>query len=121
MVMYHPELTVLRCYSSKFATCPVYPKKQAIVYLEVLRAHLETPIKSTAVYFRAHTGKSIIHQLSRCNRSVSKQRDSIIFFFEGLTNCVGSNANKFFFTVKCSCNIECMLVPLMPKVVSISR
>ena len=28
---------------------------------------------------------------------------------------------QIFFKVKCSCNIESMLVPLMPKVVSISR
>ena len=55
-------------------------------------AHLETPIQSTAVYFRAHTRKSIINNLSRCHKRVSKHR------------------------VKFSCNIE-----LMPIVASISR
>ena len=39
-------------------------------------------------------------------------------FFERLTNC--PMRTHFFLTIKCSCNIECMLVPLMPKVVSIS-
>ena len=42
-------------------------------------------------------------------------------FFARLTSCVRSNVNQFFFTVKCSCNIECMLVPLILKVVSILR
>ena len=40
-------------------------------------AHLEIPIQSTAVYFRAHTLKSTIHYLLRCHRHVSKQRDCI--------------------------------------------
>ena len=34
-------------------------------------AHLETPIQSTAVYFRFHTRKSTICHLSRCHRRVS--------------------------------------------------
>ena len=38
MVVYHSELTVLRCSSGTIATCPVVPKKQAIICLEVLRA-----------------------------------------------------------------------------------
>ena len=93
-------------------------------------AHLETPIQSTANYFRGHKRKSTIHHLLQCHRRVSKHRDRIFGTFlstnrhepcfERLTNYVGSNANKFSLTVKCSCNIECMLVPLMPKVVSIS-
>ena len=92
-------------------------------------AHLETPIQSTAVYFRAHTRKSMIHHLSRCHRRVSKRRVRIFGaflsanqqdpFFEQLTNyVVGSNAS-IFLLVKCSCNIERM--PLMPNVVPISR
>ena len=69
-------------------------------------AHLETTIQSTVVYFRAHMRKSTIHHLSRCNRRVSKHRNRIFGaflstnrhepFFEWLTNCMGSNANKFF-------------------------
>ena len=39
MVVYHAELTVLRCSSGTIATCPVFPKiVQAIICLEVLRA-----------------------------------------------------------------------------------
>ena len=34
---YVPDLTVLRCSSGTMATCPVFPKKQAIICLEVLR------------------------------------------------------------------------------------
>ena len=95
MVVYHSELAVLRCSSGTIVTCSVFPKTQAIICLEVLcaratfvvyLAHLETPIQSTAAYFRAHMRNSI-----------------------------------FFLTIKCSYNIECMLVPLMAKVVSISR
>ena len=69
-------------------------------------AHLETPIQSTAVYFRAHMRKSTIHHLSRCHRRVSKHRDRIFGaflstnrhenLFERFINCVGSNENKFF-------------------------
>ena len=69
-------------------------------------AHLETPIQSTAVYFRAHTLESTIHHLWRCHRRISKHHDCIFGaflstnryepFFERLTNCVRSNANKFF-------------------------
>ena len=68
--------------------------------------HLETPIQSTAIYFRAHTFKTTMHHPSRCHRRVSKYRGRIFGgflstnrhepFFERLTNCVGSNANKFF-------------------------
>ena len=55
------ELTVLRWSSVMIATHPVFAKKQAIIWLEVLfcwillLALLETPIQSTAVYFRTHT------------------------------------------------------------------
>ena len=87
MNVYHLELTVLHCSSGAIATSPVFPKKQAIICLEVLRellldlSHLETPIQSTAVYFRAHTRKSTIHHLSRCHRRVSKHCDRIFVAF----------------------------------------
>ena len=113
MVVYHSELTVQRCSSITIATCPVFPKKRAIICLEVFRARSTFvefgslwPIQSTAVCFRSHTRKSMIHHLSRCHRRVSKHRDRIFgaffstnrrkTFFERLTNSVGSNANKFF-------------------------
>ena len=85
-----------------------FSKKQAIICLEVREqilldlAHLETSLQSTAVYIRAHTRKSTIHNLSRCHRRVSKHRDRIFGafqhepFFGRLTNCVGSNENKLF-------------------------
>ena len=38
MVVYHSKLTVQRWSSGSIATCPVFPKKQAIICLEVLRA-----------------------------------------------------------------------------------
>ena len=38
MIAYHLELTVLRCSSGTIATCQVFPKKQAIICLEALRA-----------------------------------------------------------------------------------
>ena len=133
MVVYHSELAFQRCSSGTIATCSIFPKNgrsfawKCFVREQLLLdlAHLETSIQSTAVYFRAHTRKSTIHHHD------SKHHDRIFGaffstnrhepFFEQLTNCVGSNVNKFFLTVKCSCNIECMLVPLMPKVVSLSR
>ena len=66
-------------------------------------AHHETSIQSTVVYFRAHTRKSTIHHLSRCHRRGSKHRYRILGAFLStnrhepfLSDCVGSNANKFF-------------------------
>ena len=38
MVVYHSELFVLCCSIGTIATCPVYPKKQAIICLEELHA-----------------------------------------------------------------------------------
>ena len=114
MIMYHLELTVLCCSSGTIATCPVFLKKKlsfawkCFVRKQLLLDfdHLETTIQTTAVYFRAHKRKSTIHQLSQCHRRVSKHRDHIFGaflstnrhepFFEGLTNCVGFNANKYF-------------------------
>ena len=37
MIVYHSELTVLLCSSGTIATCPVFPKTQAIICLKVLR------------------------------------------------------------------------------------
>ena len=37
-LVYHSELTVLRCSSGMIATCRVFPKKQAYICLEVLWA-----------------------------------------------------------------------------------
>ena len=59
----HSELTVLRCSSATITTCQVFPKKTGDHLLESAScagnfclglAHFETPIQSTAVYFRAH-------------------------------------------------------------------
>ena len=95
MVMYHSKLTVLRCASGTIATCPVFQKKQVKCFMReqllLDLAHLETPIQSTAVYFRAHTRKSMIHHLSRCHRRVSKHRDHIFGAF------LWTNWNEFFF------------------------
>ena len=93
-------------------------------------AHLETPIQSTAVYFRAHAHISTIHHLSRCHRR-SKHSDRIFGaflstnwhepFFWAIDKLCGIQRQQIFLTVKCSCNIEWTLVPLMPKIISISR
>ena len=127
MAVYHSELTVLRYFGGTIATCSVFPKKPAIICLEVFRAGatFETNIQSTAVYFRARKRKSTIHHLPRYHRRASKHRDCIFGaflstnchepVFKRLTNSVGSNVKNFLM------NIECMLVPLMPKVDSISR
>ena len=83
MVVYHSELTILRCSSGTIATCPVFHKKQAIICLKVLRAlatfvGLVSSLNThTAIYFRAHTRKSTIHHLSRCHSRDSNHRDCI--------------------------------------------
>ena len=107
-----------------------FRKKQEIICLEALRAfvrkqllldlpHLETPIQSTAIYFRLHTLKSMIHQLSWCHRCVLKHRDCIFgaflwaraFFFRAINKLCGTQRKQIFLPVKCSCNIEWRLVP----------
>ena len=113
MVVYHSELTVLRCSSGTNATRQVFPKKHVTfawrrfvrkqLLLDLTR--LETPIQSTAAYFRTHTRNSNIRYLSRCRSRVFKHRDCIFVaflstnrhepFFEQLTNYVGYNGNKF--------------------------
>ena len=111
-------MTVLRYSSGTIATSPVFQKnRRSFAWKCFVRgqllldlAHLETPTQSTAVYFRTHTRKSTIHHLSRCHRHVSNHRDRIFgaflsTFFERLTNCVGSNANKFF----CQSNVHAIL------------
>ena len=129
--------TVLRYSSGTIATSPVFPKKQAINCLkcfvreQLLLAHFETPIQSTAIYFWAQTRKFTIHHISRRHRRTSKHRDRIFgaflstnrqeSFFNDWQILCDRMRTKFFLTVKCSCNIESMLVPLMLMVVSISR
>ena len=59
-------------------------------------AYLETTIQSTAVYFRAHTGKSTFHHLLRCHKRISKHRERAtnnIFLDEAHFN-LGGYVNK---------------------------
>ena len=66
-------------------------------------AHLQTPIQSTAVYFRAYTRKSTIHHLSRRYRRIT----AIVFlnisfdqstedFFKAIDKLYGIQREKFF-------------------------
>ena len=112
MIVHHSELTFLRYSSGTIEHVQFFRKNRrawkCFVREQLLLdlAHLETPIQSTAVYFRAHTRKPTIHQVSRCHRRCSKHFICIYGaflltnrhepFFERLENCVGSNANKFF-------------------------
>ena len=59
--------------------------------------------RSTAIVFLEHFFRPI---------------DTSLFFFWAIDKLWGIQRKQIFLTVKCSCNIECMLVPLMPKVVS---
>ena len=103
MVLYHSELTILHSSSGTITTYPVFTKKQANMCLEVLsaRANFVGFGSSWNIFSR----KSRIYHLSRYHKPVSKHRDRIVgsflpnqheSFVERLTNCMGSNANKFF-------------------------
>ena len=115
LVVYHSELTVLCCSSvirlrhvqffrknRRSFAWKCFVREQLLLDL----THLETPIQSTAVYFRVYTLRSTIHHQSRCHRHVSKHRNRIFGaflstkrhkpFFERLKYCMGFNANKFF-------------------------
>ena len=60
--------------------------------------YLETSIQSTAVYFRAHTHKSMIHHLLPCHRRVSKHRDRSISFTQ--------STRIFFWAIDKLCRIQ---------------
>ena len=114
LVVYHSELTVLCSSSATIATYSVFPKNrrsfawQCLVGEQLLLdlAHIETPLQSSALYFRAHKRKSTIYHLSRCHRRVSKHRGCIFRaflslnrhdpFFSAIEKYVESNANNFF-------------------------
>ena len=117
MVVYHSGLTVLHCSSGTIATCPIFLKKQAIIYLEALCARAtfvgfgsSWNIQSITVYFRAHTRKSTIHQLSRCYRCVSKHRDRIFGAFSSSDwQIVWDPTRKNFLIVHAILNVCCSL------------
>ena len=67
------------------------------------------------------TGKEMVVTVLHCSRIfsafLSTNRHEPLF--KRLTNCVGFNTNKFFWQSNVHAMYECMLVPLIPKVVSI--
>ena len=127
----------LRFYCSvlfKWCDCDMFPKKKTIWHLLwVLRARARHGFGSS---WNTQTVdfcllKSMILHLSRCHRHVSKHCNRIFEaflqtsrhgpFFWAIDKLYGIQREQIFLTIKCSCNIECMLVPPMPKVISISR
>ena len=110
MIVYHSELTVLRCSNSTIATCSVFSEKTGDDLLEsasfASSFYWIWLLQSTAAYFPTQTRKSTIHHLSQCPRPVSKHRDRIFgaliltnrhqHLFERLASCVVPNAKKFF-------------------------
>ena len=123
IVVYHSELTVMRCSSP--VQC-FWKNRRLIAWKSFVHGqlllslvHLETLIQSTSVYFRPHMRKSTIHHLSRCHRHVSKHRDRIFWsisfkqstwaFFWAIEKLCAIQRKQICLTVKCSCNIECML------------
>ena len=93
-------------------------------------AHLKTPIQSTAVYFRiirVNPRSITCHDAIDVFRSTAtvflehffRPIDMSLFLSDWQIVCVhailnvlcGIQRKQIFLTVKCSCNIECMLVP----------
>lgn len=111
MVVFHSE-------------CPVFLKKGdpffAVLYALASLVGFSSSCK-TAVYFRVHAQKSIL-----CFKTCLEapylhffaffQINSHVPAFKRFSNCVGFTKNKPLCQLnKCSCNMERMLVPLMPK------
>ena len=71
-------------------------------------AHLETPIQSTADYFRAHRRKSTI-SCHDAFKSISFDQSTWAFFW-AIDKLCGMQREQICLIVKCSCSIECMLV-----------
>ena len=138
MVVYHSKLTVLRCSSGTIAACPVFPKKQVNRWLEVLCA------RATFVGFgsswNAHTGPypygliRVNLRFITCHDVIDLFRSTAIVFLEHFFRPIDTRLflsdwqivwhpmrRKFFDSQMFMRYIECMLVPLMPKIVSISR
>ena len=127
MVVYHSEFTVLLCSCSTIATCPVFAKTQAIICLEVLRA------RATFVGFGSSWNTARVNpRFINCHDVKDVFRSTAIVFLEHFFRPIGTRIfwavdklcgiqrEQIFLTVKCLCTIECILVPLIPKVVSIS-
>ena len=132
-MVYHSELTVLRCSSGTVATWAVLPKKQSticfeVIFLQTIFDRFGSGSRWTVDLFRGHTYRSMIRHLWRSYKRLLRHRQRIFPtflysnrhepFFKCLSNCAGYNKNKSFLQPG---NIEYMLVEEMPKDASISR
>ena len=86
IIVYHSELTFLRCTNGTIETAPVFPKKQSTIWFEVIRA--QTTFVGIARL------RSTIHHLSRCHIFLS----TAIVFFEHFLRPV--NTSLFLAIVK---------------------
>lgn len=104
-----PSLTIPRCFSSTVSICPVFTKNQTIIglvmvtlvkcgsYAWIYDSSLGTMSYTSLEAWRSYFLSISFHQSARA-------------FFKPFTNCVGSNSNNFFYSRKCLCNFECLLV-----------
>ena len=139
MGVYHSELTILRWFSGTIATCPVFPKKTGnhllgsascssnFCSIWLILKHPYSLLLFTFGFIRVNPRFITCHDVINVFRSIAN------VFLEHFFRPIDTNLlwaidklcriqyEQIFLTVKCSCNIKCMLVPLMPKVVSILR
>ena len=134
IVVYHWELTVLRCSSGTVATWSVLQKKRRSAFSTNnfcwiwLKADLIwRPTRWTIALFRAHTHSCMIRQLWRSYIRLLRHRHRILPTFlytnrhEPFLSDSGIQREQALFMASCSFNIECVLLAEMPRDGSISR
>ena len=134
IVVYHSELTALRCAggttNDQFCWRNRRPSASKCFFHEQLSldlAHLRRP---TFVLSRAHTHWSMIRHLWRSYKRLLKHRERIFptfrctnrhEFFWAIVKLFGIQRDHIFSKAKCSCHIEYILVEEMSKDAFISR
>ena len=140
IVVYHSELIVRRCTNDTVAAChKVFRKKQVTICFEVL--HARTTFGGFCLSWKTHTvdcrllsgSHAEIHDSSpvtipqACFEaslpyffSISLDQSTLASFWAFVKLC-GIQREHIYLTAKFSFNIQCMLVPLKSKDVSISR
>ena len=102
IVVYHSELTILRCTSGTIATWPVFRKNmrsfawKCFVCKQLLLDLAHLRLLFTFGLICVNPRFIICHDVIDVFLEHFFQPIDTSFFFERLTNCVGSNANKFF-------------------------
>ena len=134
IVVYHLELTVLRCSSATVVTWPVLLQKRATICFEIIftqttfigfgsgsKTHMMNCFFVSGLYAQIHDSWRSYKRLFK-----HRHRSFPTFLYTNRyepfsERLCGIQREEISFTARCSCNIECMLVEEVPKNGFISR